>query len=263
MTSYLIDTHSHIYSEEFDQDRNEVVSNAHKAGIKKILLPNIDSSTIKRMLELSDAYPKHIFPMMGLHPTSVKKNYEEELKVVEKWLEQKHFYAIGEIGIDLHWDKTFLKEQEIVFERQIDLALQYNLPIVIHARKSFEQIFKILDKKHTAQLKGVFHSFTGSLEQARRITEKYQFYLGINGTVTFKNSKLPSVLADIDIKHILLETDSPYLTPEPKRGKRNESAYVSFIAQKIAYIYNLDLSTLADITSQNANKLFKLPKDEN
>jgi len=263
MNHYLTDTHAHIYSEEFDKDRKDVVFNAHKAGVKKILLPNIDSTTIDSMLSLAKKYPHNIFPMMGLHPTSVEDDFENELKIIEEWITKETFYAIGEIGIDLYWDKTFLEEQIIAFERQIDLALKHNLPIVIHARESFNEIFKILDKKNTKELRGVFHSFTGTLEQANKIINDYHFYIGVNGIVTFKNSHLPEVLKEIDIKHILLETDAPYLSPEPKRGKRNESAYMFYTARKIADIYNLDLKKVSEITSQNAIDLFKFPSDAN
>lgn len=261
MTNYLIDTHSHIYSEEFDKDKQEVVEAANNAGIKQILLPNIDRTTIDRMMELSSLYPNRIFPMMGLHPTSVKEDFEIELTIIEEWLEKSSFYAIGEIGIDLYWDKTFLKEQILVFEKQIELALKYDLPIVIHARESFDEIFEVLDRKYTNRLRGVFHSFTGNLEQAQKIINDYHFNLGINGIVTFKKSHLPNVLENIELKHILLETDAPYLSPEPKRGKRNESAFLYYIAEKIAHIYNLDVDDIANITSQNAIKLFKLPHD--
>ena len=262
MKHYLTDTHSHIYSEEFDKDRRDVVFNAHKAGVKKILLPNIDSTSIDGMMKLAKRYPHHIYPMMGLHPTSVEDDYENELKIVEEWLEKEKFYAIGEIGIDLHWDKTFLDEQIIAFEKQIDLALKYDLPIVIHARESFEEIFKIMDKKYSPKLRGVFHSFTGTLEQAEKITKKYNFYIGINGIVTFKKSHLPEVIKEIDNKYILLETDAPYLAPEPKRGKRNESAYMFYTARKIADIYGVDIKTISEITTQNAVNLFKFSQDE-
>jgi TatD DNase family protein len=215
------------------------------------------------MLALSKKYPHNIFPMMGLHPTSVEDDFEEELKKVESYLEKEKFCAIGEIGIDLYWDKTFIEEQIITFEKQIDLALKYKLPIVIHARDSFDEIFAVLDRKYTPELKGVFHSFTGTLEQAQKIIKDYQFYLGINGIVTFKNSHLPEVLKSIDIKNILLETDAPYLAPEPKRGKRNESSYMFYTARKVADIYDIDMKTVSEKTSENAINLFNLPKHEN
>ncbi len=262
MKHYLTDTHSHIYSEEFDNDRRDVVFNAHKAGVKKILLPNIDSTTVDAMMDLCKKYPHHIFPMMGLHPTSVEDDFETEIQKVEEWLDKEKFYAIGEIGIDLHWDKTFLEEQILAFEKQIDLALKFDLPIVIHARDSFDEIFEVLDRKNTASLRGVFHSFTGTLEQAHKIISDYHFYLGINGIVTFKKSHLPEVLKEIDVKYILLETDAPYLAPEPKRGKRNESSYMFYTARKVADIYGLDVKAISEITTQNALNLFNFPNDE-
>jgi len=261
MSHYLTDTHSHIYSEEFDKDRRDIVFNAYKAGVKKILLPNIDSTSIESMLSLCKKFPHNIFPMMGLHPTSVEDDFVSELKIVEQWLEKEKFYAIGEIGIDLHWDKTFLEEQIIAFEKQIDLALKHKLPIVIHARESFDEIFEVLDRKDISQLNGVFHSFTGTLDQAKKITEEYGFYLGINGIVTFKKSHLPEVIKEIDVKYILLETDAPYLAPEPKRGKRNESSYMFYTARKVASIYDLDIKSISEITTKNAIDLFKFPSD--
>ena len=262
MNHYLTDTHSHIYSEEFDKDRRDIVFNAHKAGVKKILLPNIDSTSIEAMMNLCKKFPHHIFPMMGLHPTSVEDDFESELQIVEQWLEKEKFYAIGEIGIDLYWDKTFLEEQITAFEKQIDLAIKYDLPIVIHARSSFDEIFEVLDRKYVPELRGVFHSFTGTLEQAKKITEQYKFYIGINGIVTFKNSKLPDVVKEIDVKHILLETDAPYLAPEPKRGKRNESAYMFYTARKVADIYGLDIKSISEITTKNALDLFRFPSGD-
>lgn len=263
MAHYLIDTHSHIYLEEFDKDRKDIVFNAHKAGVKKILLPNIDSTTVEPMLALSKKYPHNIFPMMGLHPTSVEDDFEDEILKIEEQLKNEKYYAIGEIGIDLYWDKTFIEEQIIAFEKQIDLALKYKLPIVIHARDSFDEIFEILDRKNTNELTGVFHSFTGTLEQAQKIINEYQFLLGINGIVTFKKSHLPEVLKSIDLKNILLETDAPYLAPEPKRGKRNESSYLFYTARKVADIYGIDMKTISEETSQNAIQLFNLPNHEN
>lgn len=262
MKHYLTDTHAHIYAEEFDKDRRDVIFDAHKAGVKKMLLPNIDSTTVDSMLDLVKKYPNNIFPMMGIHPTSVEDDFESELEVVESWLTKEKFYAIGEIGIDLYWDKTFVEEQIIAFEKQIDLALKYDLPIVIHARASFDEIFKVLDEKNVPELRGVFHSFTGTLEQAQKIVNEYNFYLGINGIVTFKKSHLPEVLKEIDVKHILLETDAPYLAPEPKRGKRNESAYMFYTARKVAEIYGLDIKSISEITTTNAIELFKFPNDE-
>ena len=259
MKYYLTDTHTHIYAEEFDKDRSEIVENAFRQGIKKILLPNIDSSTIEPMLNLSKQYPENIYPMMGLHPTSVKENFKDELKIIETYLQKERFYAIGEIGIDLYWDKIFIEEQKEAFSNQIDIAIKHNLPIVIHARESFDDIFEILDKKWTPNLKGVFHSFTGNKEQAQKIITDYHFYIGINGIVTFKNSDLPEVIKTIDIQSILLETDAPYLAPVPKRGKRNESSYIYHTAIKVAEIYQLKINEIARITTENAENLFHFP----
>jgi len=229
---HLIDTHTHLFLPEFDSDRDQVILNAQKGGVEKILLPNVDGTTIDPLLELSSKYPEFCYPMMGLHPTSVKDNYKEELNIVENWLKKQKFYAIGEIGIDLYWDKTFKIQQEEVFRYQIDLAKKYNLPIVIHARDSFDEIFKIMDEVIDNKLFGVFHAFTGTDNQAERIIE-WGFKIGIGGIVTFKNSGLDKVVHNIDINHIVLETDSPYLSPVPNRGKRNESANVIHIAGKI------------------------------
>ena len=259
MKHYLTDTHAHIYAEEFDKDREDVVANAFRQGVKKILLPNIDSSTITAMLNLSQQYPDNIYPMMGLHPTSVKEDFENELQIVRKYLQEEKFYAIGEIGIDLYWDQTFVAEQKIAFETQIDLAIEHKLPIVIHARESFNEIFEIMDKKWSRDLKGVFHSFTGNQEQADKIINDYQFYIGINGILTFKNSNLSEVVKNIDLQHILLETDAPYLAPVPKRGKRNESSFVYHTALKMAEIHQIPLDELARITTENAENLFHFP----
>ena len=259
MKYYLTDSHSHIYTEEFDKDRDIVVENAFRQGVKKILLPNIDSSTINPLLNLCKKYPNNIYPMMGLHPTSVKENFEEELNIIKEELKKRKFYAIGEIGIDLYWEKKFIKEQEIAFTQQMKLALKYGLPIVIHARESFDEIFKTLDKYWQPELKGVFHSFTGNLKQAEKIIHDYKFYLGINGIVTFKNSNLSEVIKKINIQNILLETDAPYLAPVPKRGKRNESSFVYHTALKIGEIYKCSLEEIAHITTENAKNLFHFP----
>jgi len=253
----LIDTHSHIYSEAFDADIAEAIQRAKDANVGQILLPNIDSESIEPMLKLVNDYPDFCLPMMGLHPTSVKENYKDELAICEKWLKKENFIAIGEIGIDLYWDKTFLKEQQFVFEQQLKWAEDRNLPIVIHARESFSEIFEILESFKTKNLRGVFHSFTGNLEQANKAVEM-GFLLGLNGILTFKKSGLDKVIKEIDTKYLILETDSPYLAPTPKRGKRNESAYLAFIAEKLAEIHNLDIDEVTEITSRNAQNLFKI-----
>ncbi len=253
----LIDTHSHIYSEAFDEDIAEAIQRAKDANVGQILLPNIDSDSIEPMFKLVKDYPGFCLPMMGLHPTSVKENYAEELAICERWLNKESFIAIGEIGIDLYWDKTFLKEQQFVFDQQLKWAVERNLPVVIHARESFSEIFEVLESFKSQNLKGVFHSFTGNLEQANKAIEM-GFLLGLNGILTFKNSGLDKVIKEIDTKYLILETDSPYLAPTPNRGKRNESAYVALIAEKLAEIHDLSIAEVTEITSQNAENLFQI-----
>lgn len=253
---FLTDTHTHLYLEEFNDDREEMVKRALENDVKCMLLPNIDSSSINGMMELCQQFPENCFPMMGLHPTSVKENYQEELDLVNHWVEKEKFNAIGEIGIDLYWDKTFQKEQEIALAYQIELAIKHQLPIVIHMRDSFEEVYEVVKNYASPELTGVFHCFTGTPEQAEKIIE-LNFLLGIGGVLTFKNSGLDKVVEKIDMKYLLLETDSPFLTPMPHRGKRNESAYTRFIAEKIAEIKNISLDKVAEITTSNANQLFK------
>lgn len=253
----LIDTHSHIYSEAFNEDIAEAIQRAKDANVGQIFLPNIDSESIGPMFKLVKEYPNFCLPMMGLHPTSVKENYEEELAICEKWLNEEKFIAIGEIGIDLYWDKTYLKEQLFAFEKQLTWAVERELPVVIHARDSFSEIFEVLESFKSKKLTGVFHSFTGNLEQANKAIDM-GFLLGLNGIITFKNSGLDQVVKEIDTEHLILETDSPYLAPTPKRGKRNESAYVALIAEKLAEIHNLSLLEITEITSRNAKSLFKI-----
>lgn len=253
----MIDTHSHIYSEEFDSDRAEVIARAKAAGITKIILPNVDSESLPRMLQLESEYPGYCFAAIGLHPTSVKENYAEELAIVKKELERREYIAIGEIGIDLYWDKSFLKEQIQVFVQQIEWALEYNLPVIIHVRDSFRETMDVLEQFRGKGLEGVFHSFTGTIDQAREIIEFGGFYIGINGIVTFKNSGLDAVVEQIDAQYLLLETDAPYLTPAPFRGKRNESEYLTLVATKLANTFNMNFNQLTKITTENAYKLFK------
>lgn len=254
----FIDTHNHIYLPEFNEDRSSVIEEAIQAGVKKFLLPNVDSSTIGYLLNLAESYPDNCIPMMGLHPTSVKENVEEELAIVEKLLKEKSFIAIGEIGIDLYWDKTFAQEQEEAFRFQVELAKKYKLPIVIHSRESFNELFRLLDEIHTPELNGVFHCFTGSEEQAQKIVNDYGFNLGIGGVLTFKNSGLADQIKKIGLEHIILETDAPYLAPVPYRGKRNQPAYIPLIAQKLAEVKGVSLDEIAEITTQNAKELFNL-----
>jgi len=251
----ITDTHTHLYSEAFDEDRDKVIRNAIEHGIERFFIPSIDASYTKSMLELEMQYPKNIFLMMGLHPTHVKENYKEELLHVELMLSKRHFYAIGEIGIDLYWDKTYLNEQQEAFKFQIHLAKKYGLPIVIHCRDSFDEIFEVLEEEKAEDLFGIFHCFTGTEEQAKRALS-YNMKLGIGGVVTFKNGKIDTFLNKIDLNHIVLETDSPYLAPVPYRGKRNESVYLLQVLKKLSLIYDLDEKVIANITTQNSKEVF-------
>jgi TatD DNase family protein len=249
------DTHTHLYSEQFDLDRKEAIHKAIQAGVKRFFIPAIDSFYTQKIYALEQDFPKNVFLMAGLHPTHVKDNYEEELAHVRKNLEQRKFYAVGEIGIDLYWDKTHLKEQQIAFQTQIRWAKELGLPIAIHARESFDEIFEILKQEKSPELKGVFHCFTGTLKQAWQAID-YGMMLGIGGVVTFKNGKIDRFLHEIPLEHILLETDAPYLAPTPYRGKRNESAYIPLIAEKLATIYQKPIKEIAEITTENSKKLF-------
>lgn len=253
----LIDTHSHLYSEDFIDDIDVVLQNAYNNDVKKIILPNIDSGSIKRLLDLSNAYPHICYPLMGLHPTSVSSDWREELSAVEYWLDKHNFFGIGEIGIDLYWDRTYLEEQKEVFRYQIKLAKKNNLPIVIHVRNSFKEVYEIVNEEQDGSLNGVFHCFSGTKKEARKVVD-LGFMLGIGGVLTFKNSDLRDVLKKIDLNHLLLETDSPYLAPVPKRGKRNESSFLVYVAQTLAEIYRLPVKDIADITTTNARNLFKI-----
>lgn len=252
----LTDTHTHLYSEQFKDDIDEVVQKAIKLGISRFFLPNIDSDYTDALLALAKKYPDNMFPMMGLHPCSVKANYQQELAQVEKMLSEHQVVAIGEIGIDLYWDKTFLKEQQAAFRHQIRLAKANNLPFVIHCRDAFDEIFKILDEENDENMRGIFHCFTGTLEQAEKIIAYGGFKLGIGGVVTFKNAGLDKVVEQINLEHLVLETDAPYLAPVPYRGKRNESAYIIEIATKVANLKQVSLEEVAKITTANSKTVF-------
>lgn len=252
----LTDTHTHLYSEQFKEDIDIVVKQSIDKGIARLFLPNIDSTSIDGMLELEKKYPENCFPMMGLHPCSVGENYLEELKIVENWLSKKDFCAIGEIGIDLYWDKTYLKEQQEAFRTQIKWAKEKNLPFVIHCRDAFDEIFEIMDELNDEKMKGIFHCFTGNIEQAKHIINYGGFKLGIGGVVTFKNAGLDKVVEQIELTHLVLETDSPYLAPAPHRGKRNESSYLYHIADKISDIYEVSVKEVARITTNNSKDIF-------
>lgn len=251
----FVDSHSHIYSADFSLDRDEVITRALEAGVERIVLPNIDSSSIKPLMDLTDTIPGLFFPLVGLHPTSVKEDFRKELQILEYWLGKRKFYGIGEIGIDLFWDKSFLLEQIEAFNTQLSWAKNKNFPVVIHVRESFTEVMEQLKKVHTPELKGVFHSFTGTLEQAEQIIE-LGFKIGVNGIITFKNSDLGETIQKIDPRHLLIETDSPWLAPVPHRGRRNECSYVVTIAEKIAQLHNTSLANIAAITSKNAKELF-------
>ncbi len=252
-----IDTHTHLFLEQFNNDREAVIKRAIDNGVYKLLLPNIDSKSLDDLKETVKLFPENCYPMIGLHPTSVDNNFTSELNLVKSELESDKYIAVGEIGIDLYWDKTFIKEQQQAFATQIDLALEHNLPIVIHARESFQEIFEVLEGYRDSGITGVFHSFTGSLEDANRAID-LGFMIGFNGILTFKNSGLDKIAKQVDIKHILLETDSPYLAPTPYRGKRNESSYVVNVGNKLAEIKGLDIKDVARITTENAERLFNL-----
>lgn len=251
----ITDTHTHLYSEAFDEDRNEVIERAISSGISRFFIPAIDSTYTEAMLKLETNYPDHIFLMMGLHPTHVKENFKDELAHVEQMLAKRKFYAVGEIGIDLYWDKSTLKIQQEAFRYQIKLAKKYKLPIVIHSRESFDEIFEILEEEKGDDLHGIFHCFTGTFEQAQRAIS-YNMKLGIGGVVTFKNGKIDQFLNEIDLNHIVLETDSPYLAPVPYRGKRNESSYISLVLEKVSSLYNISNEEIAEITTNNSRQVF-------
>lgn len=257
----LIDTHSHLFLEEFSEDLPQVIERARAAGVTHIFMPNIDSSTIEAMLSACDAYKGYCFPMIGLHPTSVAADYEKELEIVARELKSSRQYvAIGEVGMDLYWDKTYQKEQQAALDKQFGWALEYDLPVVIHCRDAFDPIYKVLEPYKNTPIRGIFHSFTGTAEEASRILEFPGFSIGINGVVTFKKSHLPAVLLEIPLERIVLETDSPYLTPVPNRGKRNESANVKDTLMKVAEVYSVSPEVVGSVTSENALKVFGMLK---
>lgn len=256
----LVDTHTHLYATEFDADREQIIQQANSKGIKRFYLPNIDSSSIAVLKQLVQKYPDQCFGMMGLHPCSVKENYLEELAIAKAELDKGGYLAVGEIGIDLYWDKTFIEQQKIAFTTQMEWAIAANLPISIHCRNAFDEIYELLrlycSPSVNNKLSGIFHCFSGNEEQANKILE-LGFYLGIGGVVTFKNSGLDKVVKAVDLNHLVLETDSPYLAPAPHRGKRNESEYLYLIAQKVAEIKACSVEEVAAVTTANATKVFE------
>ena len=253
----ITDTHTHLYSEAFDDDRTEVIERALAAGVTRFFIPAIDSTYTEAMYALETSYPNNVFLMMGLHPTHVKDDYLEELAHVKEQLASRKFVAIGEIGIDLFWDQSSLKAQQDMFRAQIQLAKQYQLPIVIHCRDAFDEVFEILEEEKGPDLFGIFHCFTGTFEQAQQAIS-YNMKLGIGGVVTFKNGKIDQFLNQIDLKHIVLETDAPYLSPVPYRGKRNESSYILNVLEKLSNIYGVSNDYIAEITTKNSKSVFKL-----
>ena len=254
---FFIDTHSHLYLEHFNNDLDQVISQAIEKKIRKILLPNIDSRSIQPMKQLVSAFPDVFMPMMGLHPTSVKKDFKNEFEIIKDELVSGNYIAIGETGIDLYWDKMHLEEQSQVFEQEIQLAASKNIPLIIHARESFDEIFEILRKYRNSGIKGIFHAFSGTIEQAFYVIDM-GFIIGVGGMVTYKNSSLANVIREIDLNHIVLETDAPFLSPVPKRGMRNEPAFLVFTAETVARIKSLTLADIARLTTINASKLFQI-----
>jgi len=256
---FFIDTHTHLYLNAFDHDRQEAVQKAIRQGVRYMLLPNIDSTSVEPMRALTEAFPLNCFAMMGLHPTSVKENWKEELDKVHELLPMGNYVAVGEVGLDFYWDLTYRKEQEEVFRAQVQLASKYGLPLVIHSRKSMDEIIEIVKEMRVPELSGVFHCFSGSVEQGKRIAA-LGFKLGIGGVITYKNARLGSTIREIGIEHIVLETDAPFITPVPHRGKRNESAYIPIIAAHVAESFGITVAEVANITFANALQLFpKLP----
>lgn len=257
----MIDTHSHLFVEEFAEDLPAVIGRAREAGVSKVFMPNIDDTTVEAMLKVCAAYPGYCFPMLGFHPTSVDADSMPRIRGMKQLLSEGHpFIAIGEVGMDLYWDKTYLKEQQKALDEQIQWALEYRLPLVLHCREAFPELFDVLAPYKNAGLSGIFHSFTGTSEEAAQVMEYARFAFGINGVVTFKKSTLPEILPHIPLDRIVLETDSPYLAPVPFRGKRNESAYIKNVAMKLAGIYGVDVETIDRITTDNALKVFKMPE---
>lgn len=254
----FIDTHTHLYVKEFDEDLDATVQKAINAGVEKLLLPNIDVESIDRLHNLEKKYPNNCIGMMGLHPGSVGENWESDLEIVRTNLFSRKYIAVGEIGMDLYWDKTFIEAQKEAFRMQVNWAKELEIPIAIHARDAFDEIFEIVDELNDDKLSGVFHCFTGSLDQANHILTYGGFKMGIGGVLTYKNAKLDEVLCDVALDHLILETDSPYLTPVPHRGKRNESSYLLHVAEKLADVHGVTLKEIEDRTTKNAIELFNL-----
>ncbi len=253
----IIDTHSHVYLPEFDSDRSEMLARAENERIGLILMPAIDAKAHSGMLKTEEDFGARCLSMMGLHPCSVNEGYKEELKIVREYFGKRRFVAVGETGLDFYWDRTFTNEQYESFRIQIEMALQYDIPVVIHSRNSIDECIKVISEMQNGNLKGVFHCFSGNIEQAKQIVD-LGFYLGIGGVITFKNSGLDRVMADIDMKNVVLETDAPYLAPVPFRGKRNECSYLKYVVDKLSEVKNISKEEIENITTENAKKLFGL-----
>jgi TatD DNase family protein len=258
---YLIDSHTHIFTEEFDSDRDIVIQRAKEAGVQLFCLPNIDIESIDRLHRLSDRYPSCCYPMMGLHPTSVKAGFQHDLEIIKTKLHQHKYIAIGEIGLDLYWDKTFLNEQIEAFEEQLQWSIDLDLPVAIHTREAFPQVFESLYTVGIDRLRGVFHSFGGTQEELEEIARCKNFMIGINGVITYKKANFRDYLPLFPLERIILETDSPYLPPVPFRGKRNEPAYLVNVAEKLAEVYQLSIETIAEVTTENVRWLFGMGKN--
>lgn len=253
---YLVDTHTHLFSKEFNHDIDTVIQQAVSKGVGKMFLPNIDEESYANMMSVCDQYPQYCFPMIGLHPCSVYNDYKPTLDRIFSNIKDKRFYAIGETGIDLYWDKSYVDEQKLSFRLHLEKAIEYKLPVVIHTRNSFAETFEIVKEMKESSLKGIFHCFSGSLKEAEMIMSLNDFKMGIGGVLTFKNSSLPEVLKHVSMEYLVLETDSPYLAPVPYRGKRNESSFLCLIAEKLADIKGMDVEDIAKITTLNAGEVF-------
>lgn len=252
----FVDTHSHIFLDNFKQDIDEVIKRAVDNGVEKIYCPNVDMATVEQLDNLCAKYPETCFPLMGIHPESIKDDFENQLVEIDKLLSTGKYVGVGEVGIDLHWDKTYVEQQKIAFREQVRFAKKYQLPLIIHTRDAFDEVFDVIDSENDKSLKGIFHCFTGNLKQAQKIIEYGNFKMGIGGVLTFKNSGLAEVIADVDLENIVLETDAPFLTPVPKRGKRNEPSYLLYVVKKLAEIKNVDLELIANITTKNAEFIY-------
>lgn len=257
----LFDSHTHIFSDDFNHDRHESVARAKAIGVKGMILPNIDRQSIDALIKTAEQFPNYCFPCMGLHPTSVKENFADELQIVEEWFAKYKFYAVGEIGIDLYWDKTYIAQQMEAFRIQLQLAKRLGLPVIIHTRNSFDEVLSIVDQENDDRLRGVFHSFSGNIENYNHIIGYGGFMIGVGGVVTYKHGGVDKLVGQMDLNHIVLETDSPYLSPVPQRGKRNESANLAYTLHRVAELLDIPAETVADTTTRNASKLFSIDFD--